>query len=99
MEVDHMAQLDSGESSKTYRGTVDEVFSHRNEIPAGSTVELRVLPDTPKSDEDPNPFGDKSLAELFEEIGAVEGLPADLSTNPAYKEGFGELSDRRTLQS
>ena len=31
----------------------------------------------------------RQLAELLGIIGSGEGLPADLSTNPAYMEGFG----------
>ena len=42
-----MAQLDTQHPSKVFRGTVDEVFSHRNEIPTGATVELKVLDEGP----------------------------------------------------
>ena len=42
-----MAQVDAHRPSKIYRGTVDEVFSHRNEIPPGATVELKVVDDKP----------------------------------------------------
>jgi hypothetical protein len=30
------------------------------------------------------------LAERLGIVGCIKGLPADLSTNPAYMEGFGE---------
>lgn len=38
-----MAQIEIPQSSKIYRGTIDEVLSHRSEIPAGATVELKVF--------------------------------------------------------
>lgn len=38
-----MAQRDPNQLSKIYRGTVDEVFRHRAEIPIGATVELKVI--------------------------------------------------------
>ena len=44
MEEKQMPQPEKVPLSKTYRGTVDEVFSHRHEIPAGATVELKVFP-------------------------------------------------------
>ena len=43
-----MAQLDTRRPSKIFRGTVDEVFSHRSEIPPGATVELKVFEETPE---------------------------------------------------
>ncbi len=36
-----MTQLNALPPSKIYRGTIDEVFSHRDEIPSGATVELK----------------------------------------------------------
>ena len=76
-----MAQLDVHQPSKTFRGTIDEVLSHRSEIPAGATVELKVFEEE---------IGNKSLADALQEIGTVTGLPADLSTNPKYMQGLGE---------
>jgi hypothetical protein len=38
-----MAQRQTLQPSKIYRGTVEEVFSHRNEIPTGATVELQIF--------------------------------------------------------
>jgi hypothetical protein len=32
----------------------------------------------------------RQLAEKLGILGSIDGLPADLSTNPAYMEGFGE---------
>ena len=42
-------------------------------------------------------FGGRSIADIIEEIGTVEGLPADLSTNPKYLEGFGETKNVRDM--
>ncbi len=38
-----MAQLDTIQPIKVYTGTLDEVFSHRDEIPTGAILELRVF--------------------------------------------------------
>ena len=38
-----MAQIYTQQPSKVYRGTVDEVFSHRSEIPTDATVELQIF--------------------------------------------------------
>lgn len=47
-----MAQLHIEQPFKIYRGTFDEVFSHRGEIPIGSTVELKVFePEPQRNDE------------------------------------------------
>jgi hypothetical protein len=43
MEEIPMAQQLTSQPSKIYRGTVKEVFSHRNEIPTGTTVELQIF--------------------------------------------------------
>ena len=79
-----MTQLEPHQPSKTFRGTIDEVLSHRSEIPAGATVELKVF------EEEIGDVGNKSLADVLQEIGTVTGLPADLSTNPKYMQGLGE---------
>ena len=86
-----MAQFDPLQSTKTFRGTLDEVLQHRNEIPVGATVELRVCT-APL----PSQIPQKTLAERILEIGVVTGLPPDLATNPAYLEGFGELTTENT---
>jgi hypothetical protein len=44
-------------------------------------------------------FSGKTIAEIIESIGTVDGLPADLSTNPQYLRGFGETKDVRNSQS
>lgn len=38
-----MPSLEMPQPRRTYRGTVEEVFSHRYEIPDGATVELQVF--------------------------------------------------------
>jgi hypothetical protein len=47
----NVAQLDTHQP-KTFRGTIDEVFSHRSEIPDGATVELKVVEETPREQEE-----------------------------------------------
>ena len=42
-----MAQVEIHQPSKIYRGTVEEVFSHRHEIPPGAMIELKVFDETP----------------------------------------------------
>ncbi|MDQ3814474.1 MAG: hypothetical protein M3347_11045 [Armatimonadota bacterium] len=42
-----MAPLETQQPSRIYRGTVDEVFRHRSEIPDGAMVELKVFPKPP----------------------------------------------------
>ena len=38
-----MAQLDTHQPSKTFRGTWDEILAHSDEIPKSSEIELRVF--------------------------------------------------------
>ena len=90
-----MAQLNARQPSKTYRGTIEEVLRHRDEISPGATVELNVFEDAPETDL----FGGKSLADLINEIGTVKGLPSDLAVrSEEYLQGFGETNNRRTLK-
>jgi len=78
-----------------YRGTVDEVFSHRGEIPDDAQLELKVY-EPADSEEEVGDYGGKSVLEVFSHlIGTVDGLPSDLSTNPKYMEGFGETKSLR----
>lgn len=42
-------------------------------------------------------LGGRSIADIIEEIGTVEGLPADLSTDPKYREGFGVTRSIRDI--
>jgi hypothetical protein len=76
-----------------YRGTVDEVFSHRNEIPPGSTLELRIFAPEQDSKGQIGDFGGKSIGDLIRYIGFVDGLPSDLSSNPAHLNEFGETKN------
>ena len=85
-----MAQLDAHQPNRIFRGTVDEVFSHRGEIPPGATVELRVVDAEVRND-----FEGKTLADVLREISSVKGLPVDLSVNPEYLRGFGEIKNFR----
>jgi hypothetical protein len=60
-----MTQVNTHPPNKTYRGTVDEVFSHRNEIPSGATVELKVVEETPTENAPlPDPQNEASIALL-----------------------------------
>jgi hypothetical protein len=48
-----MAQLEVHQPDLVYRGTIDEVLSHRHEIPADATVELRVFTEASAVESDP----------------------------------------------
>ena len=43
-----MGRLNTGQPSIIWRGTVDEVFSHRDETPVGATVELKIFDPQPQ---------------------------------------------------
>lgn len=45
-----MEPSNTQQPSKIYRGTVDEVFSRRSEIPSGATVELKVFEEKPREE-------------------------------------------------
>ena len=83
-----------GQPIRTISGTVDQVFSHRYEIPPDAFLELRIFDDVSEDDDPFGDFGGKSVADVIREIGFVEGLPSDLSTNPRYMEGFGQLKNQ-----
>jgi hypothetical protein len=60
-----MTQLNTHPPNKTYRGTIDEVFGHRNEIPNGAIVELTVVEETPQEETTlPDPQNEASIALL-----------------------------------
>jgi len=82
---------------KVIRGSVEEVFSRRDEIPPDAYLVLNVFEPMAEAEEELGDFGGKSAADIIAEIGFVEGLPSDLSTNPKYMEGFGETKNRRKL--
>lgn len=89
--------MSTPQPSRIYRGSIEEVFSHRDEIPPGATLELKVFDPQPEADEEVGDYSGKSAADILQEIGFVQGGPSDLSTNPKYMEGFGETKNRRTL--
>ena len=68
-----MAQMKKHRASKIYRGTVEEVFSHRNEIPHGAMIELKVFDATPAPS-----HGKSSVTEPKELRGY--GMLADVSS-------------------
>lgn len=85
---------------KIYQGTIEEVLSHREEIPAGTIVELKVFDQQSQQVEEVGDFGGKSLYEVYGHLfGTVEGGPTDVARNPKkYREGFGKTRDRRDLE-
>jgi hypothetical protein len=72
---------------KTIRGTWDEIVSHKDELPPGALLEMRVLT--------PEPDTSESLYDRFSYLfGAVEGGPSDVAEHPEqYMNGFGETKD------
>jgi hypothetical protein len=87
------------EPVKTFRGTWDEVASHRDEIPEGAVVEVRVYVPKPVADEGIGDFGGRSVADMIREIGFIEAEgPSDMARHPEkYMKGFGETKTRRKL--
>lgn len=60
-----MTRLNTHSPGKTFRGTLDEVFSHRDEIPSGATVELKVVEEAPHEEVPrPDPQNEASIALL-----------------------------------
>jgi hypothetical protein len=78
---------------RTYRGTWDEIASHKDELPDGALLEMHVF--APESISQSG----QSVYERFKDvIGTVEGLPADMSERPEkYMQGFGEDSRPGTV--
>ena len=75
-----MEQLHTGPPYKIYRGTVDEVFSHRGDIPTGSTLELKVFEPEPQRND--------------ETVSLIEAWIASAPTDPeAIKEAEEDLRD------
>lgn len=60
--------------------------------PATLAKSLITAPLPPADEGDVRAFGGKSMADLLAEIGFVDGLPPDLSTNPEYMKDFGKDS-------
>jgi hypothetical protein len=84
-----MAQSEIRQPSRTYRGTMAEVFSHRNEIPEGVMVELNIFEGTPEPEEELGAFGGQSVLEAFPHLfGTESGGPTDMSEHPEkYMQG------------
>ncbi|MCW3051999.1 MAG: hypothetical protein JWN14_1169 [Chthonomonadales bacterium] len=89
--------MKSQQPIKIFRGSVEEVLSRRDEIPPDAYLVLNVFEPMLEAEEEPGDFGGKSAADIIREIGFVDGLPSDLSTNPKHMEGFGETKNRRKL--
>jgi hypothetical protein len=83
--------------SQTFRGSVEEVFSHRDEIPPGAVLELKVF--APQPEEEEVEFGGKSVYEVFQDvIGTLDFEPTDLGRRAEdYLAGFGETTNRRKI--
>ena len=96
-----MAVPNTERPNRIYRGTVDEVFSHRGEIPDGATVELKVFAEGSETGtaHELGAFGGKSLIEAFPDLyGTEHGGPADVAEHPEkYLIRFGETGDPRNL--
>ena len=86
--------------SKTFRGNFEEVFSHRDEIPPGAILELKVFEPQPETDDEVGDFGGKSVYEVFQDvIGTLRFEPTDLGRHAEeYLSGFGETEKRRKLR-
>ncbi|GDX41107.1 hypothetical protein LBMAG21_13990 [Armatimonadota bacterium] len=84
-------------ASKTlFKGTWEEAINHAADIPRNQIVVISAATEAIPSEEE-NAFGGKSIADILQEVGFVEGLPEDLSTNPKYMEGFGETKTKTAL--
>ena len=84
-----MTQLHMHPPGKVFRGTLEEVFSHRNEIPSGAIVELKVL-EQPAGEETPlvDPDAAASIALLKSWIAQA---PTDLEAIREAEEDLREF--------
>jgi hypothetical protein len=96
-----MAQHEIRQPSRIYQGTVDEVFSHRDEIPLGATLELKVYEASPEPEQEADAFDGKSILEAFPHLfGTEHGGPTNISEDPEkHMQGFGETRNPRILES
>lgn len=76
-----------------FKGTWEEAINHAGDIPRHQIVVISAVTESVLPEEE-NAFGGKSIADILQEIGFVEGLPEDLSTNPKYMQGFGETKTK-----
>lgn len=63
--------------SKIYRGTVEDVFSHRSEIPPGAIIELKVfevLPQFEPGRKDEGPASVNEFSKQLKGLGMLEGV-------------------------
>lgn len=95
-----MAQSGARRPNKVYRGTVDEVLSHRSEIPLNAILELRVFDNIPENDYEVGDFGGRSVLEAFPHLfGTEHGGPTDISDRvDEYMQGFGATNAPRTFE-
>lgn len=75
-----MAQPDARQPSRIYRGTVDEVFSHRSEIPPDATVELKVFEKRP--DKEPSAQNGSDQEKLHKKLAALIAEAENLESEP-----------------
>ena len=68
--------------SRVFRGTADEVFSHKDEIPHGAILELRVFKEEPEQEITLA----ESLAALPEESSQVERAKPIYSDDPSKQQ-------------
>jgi hypothetical protein len=64
--------------TRIFRGTVEEVFSHRDEIPSGAMLELKVFEEAPVQEITLA----ESLASLLEEASQVQRAKPVCSDDP-----------------
>jgi hypothetical protein len=89
---------------KLYKGSVDEVFSHRDDIPPGAILELRVYPPADELSEDqeaPVAESESALAKFGHLFGKGTATETDLAERDEHYlniTGFGETKNRRELK-
>ena len=94
-----MAQIEWRQPTKVYRGTVEEVFSHRGEIPPDAILELKVFEENAIPGDNEEIFSGRSVLEVFPDLFGTElGEPEDMSEHPSkYMKDFGKTDKFRTL--
>lgn len=86
-----------------FKGTWEDAMNHAGDIPRNQLVLISAVTEEAQQNienldlKEANAFGGRSLADIIREIGFVEELPEDLSTNPTYLEGFGKARKQREL--
>ncbi|MDQ2731586.1 MAG: hypothetical protein M3Y56_08000 [Armatimonadota bacterium] len=86
------------QAEKTFRGTWDEVVSHRDEIPSNAIIELKVYAVKSETDENVGDFGGKTIGEAYGHLfGNSSFGPSDLAERTEdylIQSGFGESPNR-----